>query len=235
MIHVGNVDEFAEADDLVMFLVEALVSLQDILGPVKALVSATTFRNADGIIRIIRIIDLNQPLVVAGLELSEPEGESPLLTHSTVARPSAQQIVYSPETALTGRYSMDDREFLHLFHEGSLPSEEFGHRGHLRLAWLVLSRHQKDEAENVVAREIRRFAIASGAPSRYHDTLTRFWVRLVGHAMENATEMGSIDDLLARFPFLLEKSLPYRHWRGETFNSDRARAGWVEPDLVPLP
>src|SRR6266705_2644825 len=84
MIHVGNVDEFAEADDLVMFLVEALVS-------------ATTFRNADGIIRIIRIIDLNQPLVVAGLELSEPEGESPLLTHSTVARPSAQQIVYSPK------------------------------------------------------------------------------------------------------------------------------------------
>jgi hypothetical protein len=59
-------------------------------------------------------------------------------------------------------------------------------------------------------------------------------VRLVGHAMENATEAGSIDDLLARFPFLLDKSLPCRHWRAETFNSDRARAGWVEPDLVPL-
>ena len=234
MIHVGYVDEFAEADDLVMFLVDALVSLQEILGPVEALVSATTFCNADGIIRIIRIIDLNQPLVVAGLKLFEPEGESPLLTHGTGARPSAQQIVYSPETALSGRYSMDDREFLHLFHEGSLPSEEFRHRGHLRLAWLVLSCHPIDEAENVVAREIRRFALASGAPNRYHE-LARFWVRLVGHAMENETEAGSIDDLLARFPFLLEKSLPYRHWRGETFNSDRARADWVEPDLVPLP
>ncbi len=130
---------------------------------------------------------------------------------------------------------MDDREFLHLFHEGSLPSEEFRHRDHLRLAWLVLSRHQKDEAENIVAREIKRFAIASGAPGRYHDTLTRFWVRLVGHVMENETEAGNIDDLLARFPFLLEKSLPYRHWRAETFNLDRARAGWVEPDLVPMP
>jgi hypothetical protein len=53
--------------------------------------------------------------------------------------------------------------------------------------------------------------------------------------MENATEAGSIDDLLARFPFLLDKSLPYRDWRDETFNSDRARVGWVEPDLVPLP
>jgi len=53
--------------------------------------------------------------------------------------------------------------------------------------------------------------------------------------MENAPEARSIDELLARFPFLLEKGLPFKHWRGETFNSDRARAGWVEPDLIPLP
>jgi len=130
---------------------------------------------------------------------------------------------------------MDDDEFLRRFHESNLPGEEFRHRGHLRLAWLVLSRHRRDEAESIVAREIRQFAVANGASGRYHDTLTRFWVRLVGHAMENAHEVGSIDGLLARFPFLLDKSLPYRHWRGETFNSDRARAGWVEPDLVPLP
>jgi len=52
--------------------------------------------------------------------------------------------------------------------------------------------------------------------------------------MENAPEARSIDELLARFPFLLEKGLPFKHWRGETFDSDRARAGWVEPDLIPL-
>jgi len=40
---------------------------------------------------------------------------------------------------------------------------------------------------------------------------------------------------LARFPFLLEKGLPFKLWRGETLNSDQARARWVEPDLVPLP
>jgi hypothetical protein len=130
---------------------------------------------------------------------------------------------------------MDDREFLHLFHDSNLPSEEFRHKGHLRLAWLILSRHRREEAERIVAREIRRFVAASGAANRYHDTLTRFWVRLVSHTMENVPEAGSIDALLARFPFLLDKTLPYRHWRGETFNSEQARAGWVEPDLVPLP
>src|SRR5713101_9790255 len=130
---------------------------------------------------------------------------------------------------------MDDRDFRSLFHDGNLPGEEFRHRGHLRLAWLVLSRHSRIEAESIIAREIQLFAVANGASSRHHDTLTRFWVRLVGHAMENATEAGSIDDLLARFPFLLDKSLPYHHGRAETFNSDRARACWVEPDLAPLP
>jgi hypothetical protein len=83
MIHVGYVEDFAEADDLVMFFVDALVSLQEILGPVYALVSTTAFGNADTIVRIIRIIDLDQPLVTAGMELSEPEGESPQLTHAT--------------------------------------------------------------------------------------------------------------------------------------------------------
>jgi hypothetical protein len=81
MIHIGHVEEFAEADDPVTFLVDALVSPQEILGTVYALVSTTTFGNTDTIIRIIRIIDLNQPLIIAGMEFSEPEGESPLLTH----------------------------------------------------------------------------------------------------------------------------------------------------------
>jgi hypothetical protein len=53
--------------------------------------------------------------------------------------------------------------------------------------------------------------------------------------MENALDARSIDALLARFPFLLDKTLPYRHWREETFKSDKARSQWVEPDLVPLP
>ena len=130
---------------------------------------------------------------------------------------------------------MDDGEFLRLFHDGNLSGEEFRHRGHLRLAWLVLPKHSRIEAESMVAREIRRFAVANGDSNRYHDTLTCFWVHVVGHAIENAPEARSIDDLLARFPYLLDKSLPYRYWRAETFNSDRARAGWVEPDLVPVP
>src|SRR5438067_11701935 len=116
---------------------------------------------------------------------------------------------------------MDDGEFLRLFHDGNLSGEEFRHRGHLRLAWLVLSKHSRIEAESMVAREIRRFAVANGAWNRYHDTLTRFCVHVVGHAIENAPEARCIDDLTARFPYLLDKSFPDRQWRDATSNLDR--------------
>src|SRR2546422_5970500 len=62
-----------------------------------AFVSAAPFANADRIVRIVCVADRNQPLVVARLKLSKPEGESPLLTHTTELLP-VQQIVYSHET-----------------------------------------------------------------------------------------------------------------------------------------
>ena len=130
---------------------------------------------------------------------------------------------------------MNDAEFLEAFHRNSLPSIEFRHKGHLRLAWLILSRHNKTEAASIVSREIRRFAVSQGAAGRYHDTLTRFWVYLVDHAMEKATGAKGIDDLIQEFPILLDKNLPYRHWTSEAFNSPEARAGWVAPDILPLP
>jgi hypothetical protein len=81
MIHVGHVDEIAETNNPVLFEIDAPESLQEILGPVHALIAATSFCNADAIVRKIRIIDLDQPLVIARMKLSESEGESPLLTH----------------------------------------------------------------------------------------------------------------------------------------------------------
>ena len=130
---------------------------------------------------------------------------------------------------------MNDAEFIEAFHQNSLPTSEFRHRGHLRLAWLILNRHQKTEAASIVAREIRRFAASQGAPGRYHETLTRFWVYMVAHAKENAKSAGNIDDLLLEFPILLDKNLPYRHWTSETFDSPEARSGWIAPDVLPLP
>jgi hypothetical protein len=130
---------------------------------------------------------------------------------------------------------LNDIEFLDAFHMNNLPGSEFRHRGHLRLAWLILNKHKHREAASILAREIKRFATAQGSAGRYHETLTRFWVHMVNHAKENASGARSIDELVEEFPILLDKNLPYKHWKSESFNSHEARAGWVPPDLFPMP
>ena len=128
-----------------------------------------------------------------------------------------------------------DDEFLHAFFSAELANSDFHHRDHLRLAWLSVRRHGVMEAENTVAEGIQHFAAVHGHAARYHDTMTRFWVRLVGHAASNRPEIEDFNTFLAAYPMLLDPGLPFRHWRREAMFTPEARAHWCEPDLVPLP
>jgi hypothetical protein len=128
---------------------------------------------------------------------------------------------------------MTDEEFVHEFF-ASLPGG-FHHRDHLRLAWLALGRKgDADEALPLVERAIQGYARAHGAERKYHRTLTEFWVRLVEHARSTRPELD-VDAFLVAFPLLLGPGLAERHWSADKLWSEDARAGWVEPDLVPLP
>jgi hypothetical protein len=53
--------------------------------------------------------------------------------------------------------------------------------------------------------------------------------------VEVRPDVTAFATFLAAFPQLLDKDLPYRHWRRETMAGATARAEWVEPDLVALP
>src|SRR6267143_1723898 len=75
--------------------------------------------------------------------------------------------------------SMNDREFLRAFHACKLSSEDFRHRGHLRLAWLVLRDHGLEESVRLLSVGIRQFASFKGAIDIYNETLTQFWTRIV--------------------------------------------------------
>ena len=108
------------------------------------------------------------------------------------------------------------------------------HRDHLRLAWNAVQEH-RDEAEEFVVGHIQAYAEEHGQSDRYHDTMTRFWMRLVAHALETRPEIGDLDGFLAAFPMLLDKELFLRHWSREAMFAPEARAAWRDPDLAPLP
>ncbi len=130
---------------------------------------------------------------------------------------------------------LSDDAFLHAFFNAGLANSEFHHRDHLRLAWLQVRRLGASRAEASVVEGIRHFATAHGHGERYHDTMTRFWVRLVAHAADDRPQISDFDEFLAAYPLLLDKNTPLRHWSREALFGAVARGAWWEPDQVALP
>lgn len=130
---------------------------------------------------------------------------------------------------------MNDEDFAQAFLDGALSPAQFHHRDHLRLAWFLSRQLGGEAATRTITAGIRRFATHHGQAQKYHETLTRFWIRIVGHLVEARPDITEFATFLAAFPWLLDKDLPYRHWRRETMSSTTAHASWVEPDLLALP
>lgn len=121
-----------------------------------------------------------------------------------------------------------------------LPRERWTHQTHLAVGLWHLRRHGRPEALALLRSRIRAHNAAAGigndADNGYHETLTRFWLRaLAAHeaAHPQATTAGSLA-LLLRSP-LASVDAPLRHYTPERLYSREARAGWLEPDLAPLP
>ena len=116
---------------------------------------------------------------------------------------------------------MNDAAFIDALESGTLPNHEMNHAAHLRLA--LVFRGQPEKAREVLLKYVTRI----GGTVKYNETLTWFWLRAV-----NAHE-GDLRALLKTQ--LADTNLPLRHWSPELLWSDAARAGWVDPDLRPLP
>jgi hypothetical protein len=126
-----------------------------------------------------------------------------------------------------------DDEFLRAFDAREL-RDGIGHREHLRLAWILIQRDGPDRAAPEIERRLRHLAAAHGMPERYHRTLTLFWIRLVAHVARrrpSASFAAFADSEL----WLLDTGLARRHYSKELLASPRARARWVEPDLIAMP
>ncbi len=130
---------------------------------------------------------------------------------------------------------MNDDDFAHAFLHGSLPPEHFHHRDHVRLAWHLTRHLGLADATQAITGGIRGFAAQHGHAEKYHETITQFWVRIVGYLVASRPDIADFETFLATFPHLLDTHLPYRHWLRETIDSPAARARWVAPDLLALP
>jgi hypothetical protein len=112
-------------------------------------------------------------------------------------------------------------------------SDRFGHRQHVELTWRAVCRYGTVAAITLISDGIRRTARYAGNPQKYHATVSRAWVEIVGHHATVGDE--DFDTFVGRHPEVLDKRLLTRHYRSSTLATTEARTGWVAPDLEPLP
>jgi hypothetical protein len=107
------------------------------------------------------------------------------------------------------------------FEAGRIVGSEFPHEHHLRVAWGLSRRYERDEAFRQLAAGIRDIAARAGVPGKYHETMTRAWFELAAQA-----------ESLEAYPELLDRSLLSRYYSPERLAAGKHE--WLEPDLAPL-
>lgn len=125
------------------------------------------------------------------------------------------------------------------FLDGTLPKGAWTHEAHLRVGVWHLLRYPVAEALERLREGIRRYNEATGtgnsAHAGYHETITRFYVGVIGRFVAGADRSRPADeladDLVAQHG---DRALPLRHWSAERLMSPEARLGWVEPDRESL-
>ena len=134
---------------------------------------------------------------------------------------------------------MDDREFLAAFEGGTLAEENFHHRDHIRLAWLMLREAPLGEALARFTAGLRRFAERHGKAGLYHETITWAYVFLIHERMRRGGGEGEAtwEAFAAANPDLLtwRPSILGAYYREETLASDLARRSFVLPDRLAAP
>lgn len=124
---------------------------------------------------------------------------------------------------------MSDGDFLRAVQDREIPTKQFHHGDHLRLAWLLLERLPFDDALQSLRKALRSFAVRTGKPENFHETLTQGWLRLLA-----AQQAATLDEALREYP--QDGSDPmHSFWQPETLRSPQARAEWVPPDVAELP
>lgn len=140
----------------------------------------------------------------------------------------------------TYRQASEILELLHCFETCALPRERWTHAAHLTVALWHLLQYDWPEAVSRVRAGIKRYNEAHGIHTTpeggYHETLTLFWMRHVRAFLERGdNEACPLVPLANELIACSDKRLPLAHYTRERLFSWEARAGWIEPDLSPLP
>jgi len=134
-----------------------------------------------------------------------------------------------------GSGEFEAAEFVRLVEACEFPTDKFHHGDHIRLAWIYVETLGAAAAEERICASILKFAMNLNHPEKYHDTMTRAWLRLVAVGHTIGPQNGDFAAFIDHHRWLLNRDALSSFYSTATLMSDAARQGWVDPDLRSLP
>jgi hypothetical protein len=126
------------------------------------------------------------------------------------------------------------------FLDKSLPKEEWTHAAHLSVGLYFVSKYGPAIAMERMRDCIFTYNEAVGTINSdtggYHETITRFWVWLLGEYWERTKEKTKLVNVINGFlnSELSKKDIFFKFYSRELLFSKEARRNFVKPDLEPL-
>jgi len=132
-------------------------------------------------------------------------------------------------------FELSDSEFEKQFINCELSPEFFSHEAHLRLAWINIKKYGIKKAETKIQVQLQEYVKSLGAKSKYNTTLTLAAIKAVFHFMCKSNS-DSFQKFIIEFPRLNYnfKELMSCHYGFDIYNSEGAKAKFLEPDLIPF-
>ena len=124
------------------------------------------------------------------------------------------------------------------FEAGTLPKERWTHAAHLMVAACYAEAFPEAEALDRMRAGVIHYNESVGTlntpSSGYHETLTRFWMVLVGRflAARDGGRAERVEALVAEYG--PRRDVFKEYWSFDLVKSSEARAVWVAPDLKPI-
>lgn len=109
--------------------------------------------------------------------------------------------------------------------------EEFTHARHLTVASWYLATYSAEEALLRMREGLHRFLAHHGKKMGYHETITRFWLELLGDAIRRSPDRPLHERLQEVVNRFADKNVLFLYYTRELVMSNEARERWVEPDL----
>ena len=126
------------------------------------------------------------------------------------------------------------QEVVRKFEECAYGLAEFTHGRHLTVACWYLCTAPPETALARMREGLQHF-IAHHGRQGYHETITRFWMELLGSVLGqlpgNTPNITKVNRALERYA---SKEILFEYYSRERVMSDTARTHWIVPDLQPL-